>query len=93
VLNADAISYATNEEDASKVYVFHNEESNWLTNYTSKIAQIYSEYINLEVIPCNYVSIYSDIHKFYQFGYDGIWYLEWETNFYHHTPDDVRSKL
>jgi hypothetical protein len=89
VLNLDSISYATNEVDASKVHVFQNQESSWLTTYTTNIAQTYLEYINLEVIPTNYCGVYSDIHKFYQFSYDGIWYFDYGNSPYWHTPDDV----
>ena len=89
VLNADAISYATNEINASKMMVFQNEESGWLSNYTKNIAQIYLEYINLEVFPLKFITASSDIHRFYQFGYDGLWYIEYENNPYFFNPNDV----
>jgi len=88
-LNADAIAYATNSINGSKVDVIENEESAWITNYSTEIAQIYNEYIGLEIFPYRYTPHSSDHYRFWQFGYDAIWYMENEHSPYWHTPDDV----
>lgn len=87
-LNADAIAYATNEINASKVDVYQNDDSVWLTNHTADISQVYSEEINLEVVPYDYMWGSSDQARFWQFGYDAIWYFENEPSPYLNTPHD-----
>jgi hypothetical protein len=87
-LNADAIAYATNDINASKVDVYQNDDSVWLTNHTANIAQMYSDEINLEIVPCDYMWGSSDQARFWQFGYDAIWYFENEPSPYLNTPHD-----
>lgn len=90
-LNADAISYAPNEENASKIKILENEDSVWITNYTDEIAHTYYDYINLDVIPWGF-SGQSDHYRFWQFGYNAIWYLEHEISPYHHSENDTIEK-
>ena len=89
MLNADPISYATNDINASKINLLENEESAWLTNYTTDIAQIYEDYIELEIIPFYYFEGSSDHVRFWQFGYEAVQYMSNEHNPYWHTPNDV----
>ena len=87
--NADAVSYAINDINGSKVKIFGNEDSVWLANYTEDIAQIYYDYINLEIIKIISPYSMSDHYRFWQFGYDAIAFLESENSPYWHTPNDI----
>ncbi len=89
VLNADAFAYATNEDNASKVTIYQNAESAWLATYSADIAQIYNEEIDLEVIPSNFTQALSDHARFWQFGYEAVWYSGFEYNPNIHTSNDV----
>jgi len=92
VLNADMMGYASNEESASKVIVYDNEPSSWITDLTVDISQTYHDYINLEVVHGGY-SGRSDHASFHNAYYDAIFYFEYELNPFYHSSNDILENM
>jgi hypothetical protein len=92
VLNADMIGFATTEYDASVVRVYEDEFSEWITYFTIDTGEQYKDFINIEVIPSGY-SWSSDHYRFWEFGYNAIFYTEYNFNDYYHSPDDTIENM
>jgi hypothetical protein len=92
VLNVDMIGFAETEEDASKISIYEDEYSEWITAFTTDLADQYYDYIGLEVVPSGY-SMYSDHYYFWEFGYNGIFYAEYYFNDFYHSPDDTIENM
>jgi hypothetical protein len=86
VLNVDMIGFAISEYHGDNIKIYYNDDSMWLTSFTGSIGEQYYDYINLNVIPSGFA--YSDQYYFWECGYDGLFYHEYEFNYYYHTPDD-----
>jgi hypothetical protein len=91
-LNADMIGYALTREDNTKVKVYDEELSEWITDFTISISQEYSEYLNLQIIPSG-ISGASDHARFWAAGYHSIFYHEYKFNPWYHTPGDVIANM
>ena len=87
-LNADMIGYAETEEDSSKIRIYEDDNSEWLSDFSIEVSQEYYGYIELEVIPSGY-SRYSDHYRFWEAGYNAIFYAEYNFNGYYHSPEDT----
>ncbi|RLF59254.1 MAG: Zn-dependent exopeptidase M28 [Thermoplasmata archaeon] len=92
VLNLDMMGYASNPDSESKVVVFDNEESTWLTDLTASISVRYNEVLNLEVVHGGY-SGRSDHASFHGAGIDAIFYFEYEVNPFYHTSSDTLENM
>ncbi|MDH7507371.1 MAG: M20/M25/M40 family metallo-hydrolase [Candidatus Thermoplasmatota archaeon] len=88
VLNVDMIGFALNDQQASYLKVYEDTQSEWLYSFTSSINQKYKDYIDLELIHSGW-SWGSDHYYFWEFGYNAIFYHEYEFNHYYHSPDDT----
>ena len=82
------MGYATNADSESKVVVYDNEPSTWITDLTVNISQTYQNFINLEVVHGGY-SGRSDHASFHMAHYDAIFYFEYEFNPFYHSKDDT----
>jgi hypothetical protein len=91
-LNADMIGFAESENDESKLKVFYDDQSEWLTTFTTDISQEYYDYLELEIIPGGY-SWGSDHYYFWQAGYDALFYFEYNFNDYYHSPQDTIENM
>ncbi len=91
-LNVDMIGFALTEYQGNNIKVYHNDESDWLVDFTDDIADQYSEYINLNVIPSGF-SWGSDHYYFWEYGYDALFYHEYEFNNYYHSPQDTIENM
>jgi len=87
-LNADMIGFAENEDDASKINVYEDDNSEWLAEFTRDVSQEYNEYLELEVILSGY-TWGSDHYRFWEAGYHAIFYAEYNFNDYYHSPEDT----
>ena len=92
VLNADMIGYAVNETQGEHIKIYNNSQSYWIVEYIDTVADIYFEYIDLNVI-CGGYSWGSDHSSFWQFGYDAVQYKEYEVTPYYHTPNDIIENM
>jgi len=92
VLNVDMIGFAETEDDANKINVYEDEYSNWITAFTADISEQYQTHIKIEVIPSGY-SWGSDHYYFWEAGYNGIFYAEYNFNDYYHSPEDTIENM
>jgi Zn-dependent M28 family amino/carboxypeptidase len=89
VLNADMMGYADDVESRSHVRVYDDEDaSTWLTDYTSDVSDQYRTYIGLTIIPSGY-TWGSDHYRFWEVGYQAIFYFESKFNPYYHSAEDT----
>ena len=91
VLNVDMIGFAINSTHGNRINVYKNDTSKWISDFTINISQSYYDYIYLDVVPQGEVS--SDQKSFWQYGYDGICYHEYERNYYLHTSNDTIENM
>lgn len=87
-LNADMIGYAESTSDGNKIKVYDNEESQWITDFTTDISQLYYDYIYLDVIDSGY-TWGSDHYSFWEYGYNAVFYHEYHFNPHWHEPTDT----
>ena len=87
------IGFAPNEGDDDYVKVFHEEHPlEQLSGFTAEVAQVYNDFIDIEVIPSGY-SWGSDHYYFWEYGYQAIFYAELNFNYYYHSPEDVIENM
>ena len=91
-LNADMIGYALTKDQGNKIRIYEDDESVWIRQLTDTVSQQYSSLINLEVIPSGY-SYSSDHYSFWIFGYNALFYHEYEFNDYYHSPQDTIENM
>lgn len=91
-LNADMIGYAVTTSDGKKIKVYDDDESQWITDFTTDISQIYYEYIDLDVIDSGW-TWGSDHYSFWEFGYNAVFYHEYHFNSYYHSPQDIIENM
>lgn len=89
VLNADMIGYAKTPEGESNIIVYDlDDESDWITRVTEDVSREYYDDIQLNIIDGGYHGS-SDHVSFLQYGYDAIFYFEYEFNPNYHTGMDT----
>ncbi len=86
-LNADMIGFALNQVDEGLIQVFLNGSSSWLADYTTNINALYSTSIDLTILQAGLTSG-SDHWYFWQYGYDALFYHEYNFNDYYHSSQD-----
>lgn len=91
-LNADMIGYAITKEDGDYMNIYENDESMWLFEFTNSIDQLYSDYIDLQLIPAGF-EWGSDHYYFWEYGYSALFYAEYNFNPYWHTEDDTLENM
>jgi hypothetical protein len=92
VLNADMIGFAPSASDGIKGKIFENDASEWIVEFTQDISQLYADYINIELFPQGQ-SGGSDHYYFWQFGYDAVFYHEYNFNDYYHSANDTIGNM
>ncbi len=91
-LNADMIGFAITEEDGENIKIYENDASEWVTDFTIIVSEDYYDYIELILVPSGY-SYGSDHHSFWEYGYDSIFYHEYNFNDYYHSPQDIIENM
>jgi len=92
VLNADMIGFALSAEDESIIEIYENDESEWLADFTVDVSEEYAEYLDLEIMRSGY-SWGSDHYRFWEAGYNAIFYAEYNFNDFYHSPDDTIENM
>lgn len=92
VLNADMIGFAPSYSDSIQGKIFTNDPSKWIVEFTRDISRLYSEYIDIELIQMG-ESWGSDHYSFWQYGYDAVFYHEYNFNDYYHSPNDTIENM
>jgi hypothetical protein len=90
-LNADMIGYALTQYQGNRIKIYE-DESDWLYSYTEIISQQYNDYIGLITLQSGF-SWGSDHYYFWEYGYDALFYHEYEFNDYYHSPEDNISNM
>lgn len=91
VLNVDMIGFALTPDEASKIKIYDNGAPGWVTDFTVNISEMYYEYIHLTAIPSGYAD--SDQTYFWEYGFEGIFYHEYNFNDYYHTSQDTIAHM
>ncbi len=92
VLNADMIAFAQSASDGSNGKIFENVASEWIVTFTQAVSQTYDEYIGINLIPQG-ETWGSDHYHFWQYGYDAVFYHEFNFNDYYHSANDTISTM
>jgi hypothetical protein len=92
VFNADMIGFAPSGSDGSMAKIYKNTASEWIVDYTEEINQIYSEYIGIQLLHQG-ESSGSDHYYFWKYGYDAVFYHEYNFNDYYHSANDTIANM
>lgn len=92
VLNADMIGFAPSGSDGTKGKIFENTASEWIVEFTQEINQLYTEYIGIQLFPQG-ETWGSDHYYFWEYGYDAVFYHEYNFNDYYHSADDTIANM
>ena len=92
VLNADMIGFAPSDSDGRKGKIYENTASEWIVDYTKNINQLYTEYIGIELFAQG-EAYGSDHYYFWEYGYDAIFYHEYNFNDYYHSANDTIANM
>jgi hypothetical protein len=91
VLNVDMIGFAPLTEHAAYIILYKNEPSKWISDLVINLGQMFYDYILLEVVPLGEAP--SDNLYFWNYGYDAVFFHEYEFNYYYHTSQDIIENL
>ena len=92
VLNADMIGYAETNEGKTHVIIEETTSSSWITDIAINASEEYADEIELEIVrEPSYP--YSDHASFLQYGFDAIFFFEYEFNDYYHSSEDTIDKM
>lgn len=92
VLNADMIGFAPLASDGTKGKIYENTASEWIVEYTRNINQLYTDYIGIELFSQG-ESSGSDHYYFWEYGYDAVFYHEYNFNDYYHSANDTIAHM
>jgi len=92
VLNADMIGFAPSSSDGVKGKIYENDASEWIVTFTKDISQVYADYIGIELFSQG-ETWGSDHYYFWEYGYDAVFYAEYNFNDYYHSADDTIAHM
>lgn len=92
VLNVDMIGFAPSGSDGIKGKIYENDPSEWIVTYTQNINQVYTEYIGIQLFSQG-ETWGSDHYYFWKYGYDAVFYAEYNFNDYYHSADDTIDNM
>lgn len=92
VLNVDMIGFALSQSDGERIKIYSNPSSQWLLSYTQNINQVYFDYLGFTIFAQG-TAYNSDHASFWQYGYDSIFYHEYNFNTYYHSPQDTIANM
>lgn len=87
VLNADMIGYTRSQEGKENVIIFEVDSSKWITNVAINVANKY-DYLGLTIHRYG-AGANSDHWPFIVYGYDAVFFHEYEFNDYYHSSGDT----
>jgi len=92
VLNADMIGFTATGSDGIKGKIFENTASEWIVDFTQDISVLYNDYIGIQLFPQG-ESGGSDHYYFWEYGYDAVFYHEYNFNDYYHSSNDTIAHM
>jgi hypothetical protein len=92
VLNLDIIGYAETEEGGKILRFFHEAPSAWIAESAKTISEKYMDIIDMtiESLP-NYPG--ADNQAFVDYGYDGVWIAQHDSNWVGHSENDTLEHI
>ena len=92
VLNLDIIGYAETTEGGKILRFFHEEPSTWIADFAKTISEKYTNLIDMtiESLP-NYPG--ADDQAFVDYGYDGVWIAQHDSNLVGHSENDTLEHI
>jgi hypothetical protein len=87
VLALDKVGYAVTPEDGKKIVHHSNVESDWMIDISTKMAEEYSDIIQLEVLRWS-EDLSSDHVAFTEEGFCGTEFVRYAVNPFYHTSED-----
>ena len=92
VLNLDIIGYAETSIGGKIIRFFHESPSDWIASFAQEIALKYYDNLNISVesLP-NYPG--ADNQAFVDYGYDGVWIAQHDSNRVGHSPNDTLGNI
>jgi len=92
VLNADMIGYTATGSDGKQGKIYENTASEWIVDFTQDISVLYNDYIDIQLISQG-VTWGSDHYYFWEYGYDAVFYHEYNFNDYYHSANDTIAHM
>jgi hypothetical protein len=92
VLNADMIGFAPSGSDGIKGKIYENDASEWIVTFTKDIGQVYADYIGIQLFSQG-ETWGSDHYYFWEYGYDAVFYAEFNFNDYYHSSNDTITHM
>jgi hypothetical protein len=92
VLNADMIGFAPSGSDGETGKIYENDPSEWIVTFTQDISQVYADYIGIQLFSQG-ETWGSDHYYFWEYGYDAVFYAEFNFNDYYHSADDTIAHM
>ena len=92
VLNLDIIGYAETIDGGKILRFFHEEPSTWIADFAKTISTKYIDIVdmNIEDLP-NYPG--ADNQAFVDYGYDGVWIAQHDSNRVGHSENDTLEHI
>jgi hypothetical protein len=92
VLNLDIIGYSETKIGGKIIRFFHETPSDWIAIFAQEIASKYNNILNISVenLP-NYPG--ADNQAFVDYGYDGVWIAQHDSNRVGHSPNDTFENI
>ncbi|MFO8132405.1 MAG: M20/M25/M40 family metallo-hydrolase [Thermoplasmatota archaeon] len=84
----DGVGHAVSTEGGSTIRLCANDASTWITDAAQQVLDSHGEAIGLS-IHRNRNFPGSDHQSFINYGYEGVFFLEYEFNPYYHSPEDT----
>jgi hypothetical protein len=87
-LQLDGVGHAAGKEGGNRIRISANDASTWITDVAEEMTEKYGEEIGLKIIRHrNFPG--SDHQSFLNYGYEGVFFLEYEFNPHYHSPQDT----
>lgn len=92
VLNLDIIGYAETSDGGKILRFFHEEPSTWIADFAKTISSKYIDIVDMDIedLP-NYPG--ADNQAFVDYGYDGVWIAQHDSNSVGHSENDTLEHI
>jgi hypothetical protein len=92
VLNLDIVGYAETSYGGKILRFFHEEPSTWIADFANTISSKYMDIVDtsIENLP-NYPG--ADNQAFVDYGYDGVWIAQHDSNSVGHSENDTLEHI
>jgi hypothetical protein len=86
------IGFAPSDSDGIKGKIYENVASEWIVTFTQNVSQVYADYIGIQLFSQG-KTWGSDHYYFWEYGYDAVFYAEFNFNDYYHSANDTINHM